>query len=73
MKHETCWNGKPFKLIKKPEKPTLKIGFARYVAMVHKHNIMWLNYIDGWEKYAKKLGKEYLFDEYEKYLAMREY
>lgn len=68
MKKENCWNGKPFVLVKKPEPPQKLLKTSRFVTMVNQKNIMWLDYIYDWEKYAKKLGKEHLFDLYEEYL-----
>lgn len=68
IKNEKCWNGKPFQLIKKPEAPENRVGYARFVAMVNKHRIAWLNYIPRWEYYAKRMGRNHLFDLYSGYI-----
>ncbi len=68
MKKEKCWNGKPFQLIKKPDIPKDRNCIPKFIMMVNKNNIMWLKYINNWEKYAYMLGKKWLFDEYEKYI-----
>lgn len=73
MSQEFCWNGKPFKLIKKPDVPEKTVGnISRYITMVGKHNIMWLDYLYGWEDFASKLGKDWLFDEYDKYIRNKD-
>jgi len=67
MKHERTWNGQPFQLIKKPERPVQRIGFARFVTMVNQYNIVWLRYIPNFEYYAERCGKSHLIHLYEEY------
>jgi 5-methylcytosine-specific restriction endonuclease McrA len=71
MRHEKTWNGQPFQLIKKPERPVQRIGFARFVVMINKHNLMWIPYIPKWEYYAVRCGKAWLIDAYAEYEAKR--
>lgn len=68
MKHEVCWNGKPFQLIKKPHVPRDRVGYAQFTSMVNEKNLMWLNYIPDWENYAVTNHKEWLLDAYTEYL-----
>jgi hypothetical protein len=68
MKHEKTWNNQPFQLIKKPERPVQRIGFARFVTMVNTHNLVWLTFIPQWQYYAERVGKSWLIPAYEEYL-----
>jgi hypothetical protein len=66
MRDERCWNGKRFRLIREPFEPS-QASVSRFVRLVGRDNLEWLDYIPGWEKTAPRISKGWLVDEYAKW------
>jgi 5-methylcytosine-specific restriction endonuclease McrA len=66
MRHRRTWNGLPFRLQHTPSEVRYG-GIARYVYRVTRANLCWLNYLEGWEKIAPRIGKGFLIEEFERF------
>lgn len=59
MRRERTWNGRSFRLLQEPTRPE-RSSVGRFLRMVRRYNLEWLEYLPGWEFVAKSLGKEWL-------------
>lgn len=66
MRHERTWNGKLFRLIREPFEPK-QASVGRFVKLVGRDNLEWLDYIPGWERVAKRLGRGWLLQAHEEW------
>ena len=64
MRGQWTWNGKPFRLSRVPEPPD-RAGVSRFLRLVNRNNLEWLDYIQGWRRVAARVGKSWLIRAYE--------
>ena len=68
MRGERTWNGRPFRLLRNPESPK-KSGISRFIRLVHRSNLEWLDYLPGWRTVAKRTGREGIIRAYDDWRA----
>lgn len=64
MRGERTWNGRPFRLIHDPRPPD-KAGVSRFLRLVNRNNIEWLDYLPNWRRVANRVGKSWLIRAHE--------
>jgi hypothetical protein len=64
MRGQRTWNGRPFKLLRDPEPPN-KAGVSRFLRLVNRNNLEWLDYVPNWRRVAARVGKSWLIRAYE--------
>lgn len=69
MRHERTHNGRLFKLIREPFEPQ-HISSHRFIRAVGRDNLEWLNYLNGWERFCKRVGKGWLIQAYEEWVKL---
>lgn len=59
MKGERTWNGRPFRLLNQPLPPD-RAGISRFLRLVNRTNLEWLDYLPNWRRVASRVGKGWL-------------
>jgi hypothetical protein len=55
-------NGKEFFLLKQPTRPSF-LGFGTFLRGVHRDNLEWLHYIQGWRELCRVMGEKQWLEE----------
>ena len=69
MRHERCWNGKLFRLIREPTEPKTA-SISRFIRLVTRDSLEWLSYIPGWRDAARHLGRGWLIQAHEEWAEL---
>lgn len=64
MRGQRTWNDRPFRLLRDPEPPD-KAGVSRFLRLVNRNNLEWLDYIPSWRRVAARVGKSWLIRAHE--------